>query len=179
MTGEPRHMLSPEIRRWRLAPDAWRLSGRVTLGRLERYLRYRSARGLPASMKARFLAMGIPRATIDDVLGDIRRPQRLDGCLEPGRSALSDRSTGRRTGRTLAGGRDRAHQRRHVLSIAHLVTDSDPRILRTLRASSVTTFAQAVPRAMPTVRRYSLPWRTRRCLPISPFRLPARVRFRF
>ena len=60
MSGEPSQLVSPEIRRWRLAPDAWRLSGRVTLKRLERYLRYRSAKGLPASMKARFLAMGVP-----------------------------------------------------------------------------------------------------------------------
>src|SRR4051812_18013490 len=72
MSGDTRQILSPDIRRWRFAPDAWRLSGRVTLKRLERYLRYRSARGLPVSMKARFRAMGIPEATINEVLGDIR-----------------------------------------------------------------------------------------------------------
>jgi alpha-beta hydrolase superfamily lysophospholipase len=161
MTGEPRHMLSPEIRRWRLAPDAWRLSGRVTLGRLERYLRYRSARGLPASMKARFLAMGIPRATIDDVLGDIHS---LNGWMDAWNLAaqrfLTEARGEERAGRWQEAAIARINAAM-CFHIAHLVTDSDPRILRTLRASSVTTFAQAVPRAMPTVRRYSLPWRTR------------------
>ena len=63
--------------------------------------------------------------------------------------------------------------------IAHLVTDTDPRTLRTLRASSVTTFAQAVPRLMPDGAQISLRWRTRTLPAYSPCRRPARARFRF
>src|SRR4051794_40098142 len=161
MTGEPRHMLNPEIRRWRLAPDAWRLSGRVTLKRLERYLRYRSAKGLPASMKARFLAMGLPQATIDEVLGDIHGlDQWMDRWNLAAQRFLTEARSEERAGRWQEAAIARINAAM-AFHIAHLVTDSDPRILRTLRASSVTTFAQAIPRVMPTIRRLSIPWRTR------------------
>lgn len=161
MSGKPGQLVSPEIRRWRLAPDAWRLSGRVTLKRLERYLRYRSARGLPASMKARFRAMGIPQATIDEVLGDIHGlDQWMDRWNLAAQRFLTEARGEERAGRWQEAAIARVNAAM-AFHIAHLVTDSDPRILRTLRASSVTTFAQAIPRVMPTVRRLSIPWRTR------------------
>ena len=161
MSGDPRHIVTPEIRRWRLAPDAWRLSGRVSLRRLERYLRYRSAKGLPNSMKARFRAMGIPQATINYVLGEIRGlDQWMDNWNLAAQNFLTEARGEERAGRwqEAAVARVNAAMSFHI---AHLVTDSDPRILRTLRASSVTTFAQAIPRVMPGVKRVSVAWRTR------------------
>jgi alpha-beta hydrolase superfamily lysophospholipase len=161
MNNDARHLVLPELRRWRLAPDAWRLAGRVTPGRLERYLRYRSAKGLPQSMKARFRAMRIPEQTINEVLGGIRSLANwMDGWNLAAQRFLSEARGEERSGRwqEAAIARINAAMCFHV---AHLVTDTDPRTLRTLRASCVTTFAQAVPRLMPEVRKISLPWRTR------------------
>jgi alpha-beta hydrolase superfamily lysophospholipase len=161
MYDEQRQTVLPELRRWRLAPDAWRLSGRVTPGRLERYLRFRSAKGLPRSLKARFRAMRIPEQTITDVLGSIRS---LSGWMDAWNLAaqrfLTEARGEERSGRWQEAAIARINAAM-CFHIAHLVTDSDPRTLRTLRASSVTTFAQAVPRLMPEVRKISLPWRTR------------------
>ncbi|MDQ2683850.1 MAG: lysophospholipase [Chloroflexota bacterium] len=161
MREEPRDVLRPEPRRWRLAPDAWRLSGRVTPARLDRYLRYRTARGLPRSMKARFRAMRIPEQTINEVLGSIRGLSRwMDEWNLAAQRFLTEARTEERSGRwqEAAVARICAAMCFHI---AHLVTDTDPRTLRTLRASCVTTFAQAVPRIMPNVRKVSLPWRNR------------------
>lgn len=161
MIHDPRQPLVPEPKRWRLAPDAWRLSGRLTLGRLDRFLRLRSARGLPTSLKARFRAMRIPEATINSVLGGIRG---LNGWMD-GWNLAAQRFLTEARGEERAGRWQEAAVARinaaMCFHIAHLVTDTDPRTLRTLRASSVTTFAQAVPRVMPESRKVSLPWRNR------------------
>ena len=161
MDHEPRPSVIPDLRRWRLAPDAWRLAGRLTPGRLEHYLRYRSAKGLPESFKARFRAMHIPEKTISEVLGGIRSLSHwMDGWNLAAQRFLSEARSEERAGRwhEAAIARTNAAMCFHI---AHLVTDTDPRTLRTLRASCVTTFAQAAPRLMPHVRKISLPWRTR------------------
>ena len=161
MNDHVRQIVMPEPRRWKLAPDAWRLAGRVTPGRLERYLRFRSAKGLPRSMKDRFRAMRIPEQTITEVLSGIRSlGEWMDGWNLAAQRFLTEARGEERSGRwqEAAIARINAAMCFHV---AHLVTDTDPRTLRTLRASSVTTFAQAVPRLMPEVRKISLRWRTR------------------
>jgi pimeloyl-ACP methyl ester carboxylesterase len=161
MNDHIRHLVLPEPRRWRLAPDAWRLAGRVTPGRLERYLRFRSAKGIPRSMKDRFRGMRIPEQTITEVLSGIRGlAEWMDGWNLAAQRFLTEARGEERSGhwQEAAVARINAAMCFHI---AHLVTDTDPRTLRTLRASSVTTFAQAVPRLMPEVRKISLPWRTR------------------
>ncbi len=161
MNEHVRQIVMPEPRRWRLAPDAWRLAGRVTPGRLERYLRFRSAKGLPRSMKDRFRAMRIPEQTITEVLSGIHGlGQWMDGWNLAAQRFLTEARGEERSGhwQEAAVARINAAMCFHI---AHLVTDTDPRTLRTLRASSVTTFAQAVPRLMPEVRKISLRWRTR------------------
>src|SRR5687767_12040782 len=161
MNDDARHLVLPELRRWRLAPDAWRLAGRITPGRLERYLRYRSARGLPQSMKARFRAMRIPEQTINEVLGGIRSLANwMDGWNLAAQRFLTEARGEERSGRWQEAAIARINAAM-CFHIAHLVTDTDPRTLRTLRASCVTTFAQAVPRVMPETRKISLPWRNR------------------
>ncbi len=45
--------------------------------------------------------------------------------------------------------------------VANLLSDDDPRTIRTLRASSVQTFSQSIPKLMFETRRITLPWRTR------------------
>jgi pimeloyl-ACP methyl ester carboxylesterase len=161
MNEHVRQIVMPEPRRWRLAPDAWRLAGRVTPGRLERYLRIRSAKGMPRSMKDRFRAMRIPEQTITEVLGGIRG---LGGWMD-GWNLAAQRFLTEARGEERSGHWQEAAVARinaaMCFHIAHLVTDTDPRTLRTLRASSVTTFAQAVPRLMPDVRKISLRWRAR------------------
>ena len=112
-------------------------------------------------MKARFRAMRIPEATINQVLGSIRGLGGwMDGWNLAAQRFLTEARGEERAGRwqEAAVARINAAMCFHV---AHLVTDTDPRTLRTLRASCVTTFAQAVPRVMPETRKISLPWRNR------------------
>ena len=73
MNEHVRQIVMPEPRRWRRRPrrlaTGW--SGHPGAW-LERYLRIRSAKGMPRSMKDRFRAMRIPEQTITEVLGGIR-----------------------------------------------------------------------------------------------------------
>ena len=161
MNEQVRQIVMPEPRRWRLAPDAWRLAGRVTPGRLERYLRFRSAKGMPRSMKDRFRAMRSPEQTISEVLSGIHGlGEWMDGWNLAAQRFLTEARGEERSGRWQEAAVARINAAM-CFHIAHLVTDTDPRTLRTLRASSVTTFAQAVPRLMPEVRKISLRWRAR------------------
>ena len=148
-------------RAWRLAPEAWRLAARLSPAQLDRYLRLRTARALPRSFRARFAAMRIPNETIDRVLGEIRS---LDRWMDTWNQAAQRFLTEARREERIGGWREAAEARVSAamcFHAAHLVVDPDPRTVRTLRASSVTTFAQAVPRLFPETHKIGVPWRTR------------------
>ena len=148
-------------RTWRLAPEAWRLAARLSPAQVDRYLRLRTAKALPRSFRARFSAMRIPNETIDRVLGEIRS---LDRWMDTWNQAAQRFLTEARREEKIGGWREAAEARVSAamcFHAAHLVPDPDPRTVRTLRASSVTTFAQAVPRLFPETHKIGVPWRTR------------------
>lgn len=133
----------------------------MTPAQLDRYLRLRTAKALPRSLRSRFAAMRIPNETVDRVLGEIRS---LDRWMDAWNQAAQRFLTEARREEKVGGWREAAEARVSAamcFHAAHLVTDPDPRTVRTLRASSVTTFAQAVPRLFPETHKIGVTWRTR------------------
>lgn len=160
-TGARYEQLDPiEPVLWNRSSDLWRLSSRLSPRRIELFLRLRSARQIPLSFRARFMAMRIPEETVDRTLGEVRGL--ADWMIAWNRAAQRFLSDGRReenAGRwyEAAVARRQAAMCYHA---AHFVTDSDPRTVRALKAAGVAAFSQSVPRLMPETRRISIPWRT-------------------
>ncbi|MGH2558580.1 MAG: alpha/beta hydrolase family protein [Thermomicrobiales bacterium] len=148
------------IATWRYAREAWRLSRRMSPRMIDLYLRLRSGRGLPRSFWARFVAMQIPEETINRALGEVRGLGDWMGAWN--RAAQRHLGEARRED---AAGRwqEAATARRHAsmcYHAAYLVTDTDARTVRALRAASVAVFGQALPLLMAETRRVAVRWRT-------------------
>ncbi|MCC6792773.1 MAG: alpha/beta fold hydrolase [Thermomicrobiales bacterium] len=145
---------------WNRSSDIWRLSSRLSPKRIDLFLRLRSARQIPLSFRARFVAMRIPPDVVDHTLGEVRGLG--DWMTAWNRSAQHFLAEGRRED---GAGRwyEAAVARRNAAMCyhaAHFVTDTDPRTVRALKAAGVAAFAQSVPRLMPETRRITIPWRT-------------------
>jgi alpha-beta hydrolase superfamily lysophospholipase len=145
---------------WRRSSDLWRLSTRLSPRRIDLFLKLRTARQIPLSFRARFVAMRIPEETVDRTLGEVRGLG--DWMAAWNKSAQRFLSEARREdleGRwyEAAVARRQAAMCYHA---AHFVTDDDPRTVRTLKAAGVAAFAQAAPKIMPETRRISITWRT-------------------
>jgi dienelactone hydrolase len=145
---------------WNRSSDLWRLSSRLSPKRIDLFLRLRSARQIPLSFRARFMAMRIPGETVDRTLGEVRG---LDDWMAAwNRAAQQFLSESRRedgAGRVYEAAVAR-RQAAMCYHAAHFVTDTDPRTVRALKAAGVAAFSQAVPHLMPETRRISIPWRT-------------------
>jgi 2,6-dihydroxypseudooxynicotine hydrolase len=144
---------------WRYTPEAWRLARRLTPRFVDLYLRARGGHRLPGSFRARFAAMQLPGETVDRALSEIRGL----GDWMPAWNRAAQRRLGEAR-REDASGRwqEAAIARRHAamcFHAAHLITDTDARTVRTLRATSVTVFGQALPLLMPRARRLTVAWR--------------------
>lgn len=145
---------------WSRSSDLWRLSTRLSPRRIDLFLKLRTARQIPLSFRARFIAMRIPRETVDRTLGEVRGLG--DWMAAWNKSAQRFLSEARREdleGRwyEAAVARRQAAMCYHA---AHFVTDDDPRTVRTLKAAGVAAFAQAASRMLPETRRISIAWRT-------------------
>jgi alpha-beta hydrolase superfamily lysophospholipase len=145
---------------WNRSSDIWRLSSRLSPKRIDLFLRLRTARQIPLSFRARFVAMRIPAETVDRTLSEVRGLADWMGAWN--RAAQGFLSEARReesAGRwyEAAVARRQAAMCYHA---AHFVTDTDPRTVRALKAAGVAAFAQAVPRLMPETRRITITWRT-------------------
>ena len=145
---------------WQRSNDVWRLLSRLSPRRIDFFLRLRTARQIPKSFRARFLAMRIPEPMIDHTLGQVRG---LDDWMtawnQSAQQFLNDARREDSAGRWF----EAAVARRHAamcFHAAHFITDSDPRTVRTLKANGVAAFAQATSRLMPETRRIAIPWRT-------------------
>jgi len=148
----------PEL--WRRSSDIWRLSSRVSPRRIDLFLRFRTARQIPQSFRARFMAMRIPEETIDRTLGEVRG---LDDWMTAWnqsaqrflREARREDGAGRWFEAAIA-----KREAAMCYHAAHFVTDTDPRTVRALKAAGVAAFAQAISVISPETRRVSIAWRT-------------------
>jgi len=150
------------IPQWRYAPDAWRWVSRFNDRHARSVLRVRSARIMPVSMRARFLAMDIPNDVLDATLASIRTPADwADAWIETAQRFLGDyrRQVSARHVLEAAQARRLAALSYHS---AQLFGSSDERTIRTCRAAAASLFAQAQPYVYPDARRLAVPWRSHR-----------------
>lgn len=148
------------IPQWRYSPDAWRWVRRFDRKRAHSFLRARSARGLPQSMRSRFLVMGIPDDTLIETLSVIRSPDHwANAWIETAQRYLGDyrRQVSSRNPLEAAQARRMSALCYHAAQIFVL---DDQRTVRLCRAAAATLFAQAQPIVHPQVRRVDVPWRS-------------------
>lgn len=148
------------IPQWRYSPDAWRWVRRLDRGRARSFLRVRSARRLPQSMRTRFLVMGIPEDTLIETLSAIRSPDHwANAWIETAQRYLGDyrRQVSSRNPLEAAQARRLSALCYHAAQIFVL---DDERTVRLCRAAAATLFSQAQPIIYPHVRRTAVPWRS-------------------
>ncbi len=148
------------IPQWRYAPDAWRWVARLNDRHARSVLRMRSARVLPASMRARFLAMDIPNDILDSTLASITSPDKWSNAwIETAQRFLGDYRRQVSSKHLLE-----AAQARRLAALsyhaAQMFGTGDERTIRTCRAAAASLFAQAQPYVYPDARRLSVPWRS-------------------
>ena len=162
MTGSgspppPSH--SPRPATWQHAPHAWRLARRVGRREVDLFLRFRSAKALPRSIRARLFALGLPEEEVTRTLGEIRSLAQWPEAW----TAAAQRHLGEARRHGPAGSEvDAAFARRCAAlcyHVAHFQAWDDPRTARTMRANASSLFAQSVPHLPPPLRRILLPWR--------------------
>ena len=156
MTDSPGRVSLPT---WRYAPDAWRWVKRFD----ERYasvvLRMRSARVLPAGLRQRFLAMGIPADALESTLQGIRSTdQWSEAWVETAQRFLGDYRRQVSSKHLLE-----AAQARRLAALSYHAAQvfgfGDERTIRTCRAAAASLFAQAQPYVFPDAQRILIPWR--------------------
>lgn len=148
------------IPQWRYSPDAWRWVRRLDRKHAHAFLRARSARGLPRSMRSRFLMMGIPDETLMETLSGISSPDHwANAWIETAQRYLGDyrRQISSRNPLEAAQARRLSALCYHAAQI--FVLDEE-RTVRLCRAAAATLFAQAQPIIYPHVRRVAVPWRS-------------------
>jgi alpha-beta hydrolase superfamily lysophospholipase len=153
---------SVSIPQWRYAPDAWRWVKRIDERQARTILRLRSARVMPQTMRARFLAMGIPHDVLDATLGSIRTPEAWSNAwVETAQRFLGDyrRQVSARHLLEAAQARRLSALSYHA---AQMFAFDDPRTVRTCRAAAASLFAQAQQYVYPNARRLMIPWRNHR-----------------
>lgn len=155
--GPPDRVSIPQ---WRYAPDAWRWVGRFDRKRARAFLRARSGRRLPLSMRTRFLVMGIPEEALVTTLSEIRSPDHwADAWIETAQRFLGDyrRQVSSRNPLEAAQARRLSALCYHA---AQMFVLDDERTVRSCRAAAATLFSQAQPIIYPHVRRVAIPWRS-------------------
>ncbi len=150
------------IPQWRYAPDAWRWVSRFNDRHARALLRVRSARVLPPSMRARFLAMDIPADILESTLASISRTDDWSNAwIETAQRFLGDYRRQVSSKHLLE-----AAQARRLAALsyhaAQMFGPEDGRTIRTCRAAAASLFAQAQPYVYPDARRLSVPWRAHR-----------------
>jgi pimeloyl-ACP methyl ester carboxylesterase len=146
-------------RRWSREADAWRWNRRLDTRYVNSLLRVRSATIIPASLRARIAAMGIPADITDETLRSIRRlDQWTNAWIETAQRFLGDYR------RQISGSQraDAAQARMlagYCYHIAQLAPGPDERTLEHCRATAATLVRQALPDVLPQARRIEIPWR--------------------
>ena len=147
------------LRPWSREPDAWRWARRLDRRSVNYLFRARSATVIPATLKARIDAMGIPADIMEETLRHIRRlDQWPNAWIETAQRFLGDYR------RQISGGQraDAAQARMlagYCYHIAQLVPGLDERTQEHCSATSAALVRQALPDVLPQARRIDIPWR--------------------
>jgi alpha-beta hydrolase superfamily lysophospholipase len=157
--------LAPEsptqsLRPWSRETDAWRWARRLDQRYVNSLFRVRSATVIPASLRARIAAMGIPADITEETLREIRRlDQWANAWIETAQRFLGDYR------RQISGSQraDAAQARMlagYCYHIAQLAPGPDARTLEHSSATAAALVRQALPDVLPQARRIDVPWRT-------------------
>jgi pimeloyl-ACP methyl ester carboxylesterase len=116
---------------------------------------------VPDDFRYRLDAMLIPPSTTERALGEVQRINDWVGAWN--RAAQRFLSESRRDESQGNWMRSAAARRNAAMCyhVANLLSDDDPRTIRTLRASSVQAFSQAIPKLLFETRKIHIRWRTR------------------
>ncbi len=116
---------------------------------------------VPDDFRHRLDAMLIPGETIERALGEVHRANDWVGAWN--RAAQRFLAESRRDDAHGDWARAAAARRNAAMCyhVANLLSDDDPRTIRTLRASSVQAFSQSIPKLVFETRKLQIPWRTR------------------
>jgi len=116
---------------------------------------------VPDDFRHRLDAMLIPKTTSERALGEVHRANDWVGAWN--RAAQRFLAESRREDAHGDWARSAAARRNAAMCyhVANLLSDDDPRTIRTLRASSVQAFSQSIPRLLFETRKVRIPWRTR------------------
>jgi dienelactone hydrolase len=147
------------LRPWSRETDAWRWNRRLDHRYVNYLLRVRSATIVPASLRARIAAMGIPADITEETLREIHRlDQWANAWIETAQRFLGDyrrqisgsQRTDAAQARMLAG---------YCYHIAQLAPGPDERTLEHCNATAAALVRQALPDVLPQARRLDIPWR--------------------
>lgn len=160
--GTPANRSGGSLSPWRYEADAWRLNRRVTRRQANLFLRVRTARAIPASLRARFAAMGLPDDVVDETLGSIRSLDAWpDAWIGTAQRYLGDFRRQVSAGNQIDGARNQALAGL-CYHIAQIVTDANDRRTATMcRAASASLFTHALPYVHPEATRVAFPWRSK------------------
>lgn len=116
---------------------------------------------VPDDFRYRLDAMLIPASTTDRAFSEVQRVNDWVGAWS--RAAQRFLSESRRDETHGDWMRAAAARRNAAMCyhVANLLSDDDPRTIRTLRASSVQAFSQSAPKLLFETRKVQIPWRTR------------------
>ncbi|HEU0163681.1 MAG TPA: hypothetical protein VFQ54_01480, partial [Thermomicrobiales bacterium] len=149
------------IRAWRYQPDAWRWVKRFNHRYANSVLRLRSAKVMPASIRARFSQMGLPPEIIEETLASIRKlDQWSDAWTETAQLFMGEyrRQISAKNDDQAAKSQWLAAMSYHAAQI--LTVPGDERTAVTCRAAAASLFRHAQPWIYPKIRRLEIPWRT-------------------
>lgn len=147
---------------WGASPRIWKLSRKLTPQFIDYFLKVRSGKGMPEAARSRFEAMRIPALVIDRALGEIHQ---LDDWVGSWSRAAQRFMTEARREEAAGEWESGAIARRNAAMcyhVAHLITEDDPRTVRSLRASAVKSFSLSLKQLNPGTVRVGIPWRTYR-----------------
>jgi 2,6-dihydroxypseudooxynicotine hydrolase len=164
MTDHPPENESVEANSWAAPPRPERSSplSRLFGGRTGGPRWMRSQKSLvPDDFRYRLDAMLIPTSTTERALGEVQRINDWVGAWN--RAAQRFLTESRRDDSQGDWMRAAAARRNAAMCyhVANLLSDDDPRTIRTLRASSVQAFSQSIPKLLFETRKVHIRWRTR------------------
>lgn len=115
----------------------------------------------PDDFRYRLEAMLIPAETVERALSEVHRANDWVGAWN--RAAQRFLAESRRDDAHGDWSRSAAARRNAAMCyhVANLLSDDDPRTIRTLRASSVQAFSQSIPKLIFETRKVQIPWRNR------------------
>lgn len=158
----PNQEAETSFRQWRYERDAWRWVHRFNHRHANMVLRARSAKIVPASVRNRFVAMGLPDDIVDETLESIHKLEDWPvAWVETAQRYLGEFRRQTSSQQDIEGAKAQWLAALCYHSAQIVSSAADKRTVLTCRAAAASLFAQAQPYVYPNTRKITIPWRTR------------------